>query len=258
MSATRTIEGVVEPHGAGIVGTGEHLSMTFTLNPWRDLDGEWRERDRLFVRVPMSSLDAARRASNRYPGGTIVRLAIGKIAPASKYSLQWAAGLRPLRKIKGDTTARAVVARRAQPRTVREPILGTLTLEREVGWFSTRRMISGVNCQLSIGVTDPDDEAGVAKEIARGRALLERTERGMSAIRDRIGSELLGLYNQSWREGGPKLSRKAFLRRIELSSINIAPSRVTVYFDAGGLFTDHVVEVRIGPRGAISEVCVSG
>jgi hypothetical protein len=36
------------------------------------------------------------------------------------------------------------------------------------------------------------------------------------------------------------------------------PRRITLYFEDGDLFEGHVIEVRMTPRLAITEVCLAG
>jgi hypothetical protein len=203
-------------------------------------------------------MNAASRAAGRYPGGTIVRLAIGKITPASKYALPRATARGKVAKIAGDASAKAVVERRQQPRALTDPVLGKLTLERELSWFSGKRATRGKRYEFSIEVDDPDRERTVERELARGRAALLRTERALPAIRDAVARKTLPLYNDNWRERRPKLSRTAFLGKIRLASIQVAPKRITVYFDPKQLFFGHVIEVRIRPNGKVSEVCLAG
>jgi hypothetical protein len=252
------IEGVIEPHGASAVSDdGKRWSLSFTLQPWREQARAWR-RDRLYVAVPYPTLAATTRAVSRYPGGTIVALSIGKISPTSEYALARAVGRRPIKKIAGDATAHAVVERRKEGRVIDDPLLGRLTLEREFGWFSGKMKLAGSRCRVMIQSRDPDHENAVKKEIARGRALVERIAGDMAGIRARVAAEMLELYNRNWREHRARLSNQAFLLRLRLSSIQVAPKRITLHFDAGNLFWGHVIEVRIGTRGAISEICLAG
>ena len=86
-----------------------------------------------------------------------------------------------------------------------------------------------------------------------------RLEAGLAAVLRRIADDKLALYNDVWREGRPPLSRPRFLARIRLESIVVhADGAATMYFHDGGLFLGHVVEVRIGSRGAITETGLAG
>jgi hypothetical protein len=253
------IEGVVAPVGGSTRGHDGYTrwSLTFTLDPWREVGGEWRRADPLWVLVPAPSQAVARRQAAALRPGGILRLAIGAIVPRSRFRSKHAVGRPPVRRIAGDATARAVVAQRERPHTVRDGLFGTLRLERALDWLSTKRRIDGAACELSIAVRDADDAAAMGADVAKARPLLLRTEKQLPSVRGAIARELLGTYNGTWRHGRPKLSRAAFLKRITLTSINLAPERVTLYFGADGMFTEHAIEVRLGPRGAISEVTIA-
>jgi hypothetical protein len=69
---------------------------------------------------------------------------------------------------------------------------------------------------------------------------------------------MLDLYNSTWREDGPLLSDAAFKERLSLSSVVVGEDRTTAYVDCDGLFTDHVIEVRMSPEGRVEEICLAG
>jgi hypothetical protein len=249
------IEGIVASSG-GVSGTDNYSKwwLTFALDPWREVGGDWRKGDELRVMAPAPSHDVARRQAAALRAGEILRLAIKKIVPRSRYRTRYAVGRGPVRRIRGDAAARALVAQRARPHTIRDRVFGTLQLERAFDWVSTWRKIDGVSSELAIKIRDADDAEGIAADVVKGRPVLVRTLKQLPSIRGAVARKLLGLYNGTWREGRPKLSRAAFLERISLSSIIVAPERVTIHFEADEMFTDHGIEVRLGPRGAVSHV----
>jgi len=213
------IEGVVAPHGggAGSRDGGRTWSITFTLDPWREAGGDWRRRDPLYVTVPARSKAVASRQGVALRGGMILSLAVGRIAPPTRYALQSTEGRPPV-----------------------------------------RRRIDGRPCELLLELRDADDPASMTADVAKASPLLRRTERQLPAVRRAIARALLPTDNDRWREDRPRLSASAFLKRIAPTSVTLAPTRVTILFRAGHLFTDHAIEVRVGARGAISEILLAG
>jgi len=78
-----------------------------------------------------------------------------------------------------------------------------------------------------------------------------------------IASKLLPLYNRSWRDGDP-LDAPAFVQRISLQSISIAPFELgkqgcaTLYYNDGGLFAGHLIEVFLDANFAFSNAQLAG
>jgi hypothetical protein len=65
------------------------------------------------------------------------------------------------------------------------------------------------------------------------------------------------LYVRVWCEGTP-IDRARFEQRLRPSSVSVGDGRTTVHVACGNLFTDHVIELRLGPRGGVREVCLAG
>jgi hypothetical protein len=47
------------------------------------------------------------------------------------------------------------------------------------------------------------------------------------------------------------------MARLTLSSVVVAPARVTAWFRCDGMFTDHGVEVRLSPAGKVREIAIA-
>jgi len=78
-----------------------------------------------------------------------------------------------------------------------------------------------------------------------------------------IASKLLPLCNRSWRDG-EALDAAAFIQRIGLQSISIAPLELgkdccaTLYYHDGGLFAGHLIEVFLDADFAFSNAQLAG
>jgi hypothetical protein len=127
-----------------------------------------------------------------------------------------------------------------------------------MGWYEGTRAARDGSYEIAVQTSEPDDDAEVAKAVTRSSRVARRLEEDLMAILNAITDDKLDLYNSTWRDERAVLSREEFRGRLVLSSVVVSDTRTTAYFACGDLFTDHVLEVRMAPDGAISEICVSG
>jgi hypothetical protein len=161
-------------------------------------------------------------------------------------------------RIEPDAELLEIVNRRAKPRGVKDPILGELVLDRRANWYAAERAPGKRPYDVAVQTADPDDNAAVAAAISRAGPVVRHLEGALPAFLEAITVEMLELYNSTWREEGPVLSVADFKRRLSLSSVVVGEERTTAYFDCDGLFTDHVIEVRMSPGGSVTEICLAG
>jgi hypothetical protein len=163
-----------------------------------------------------------------------------------------------VQRIEVDTALQAVFDDLAKRRVVSDPVLGELTLERDLSWYGGKR--SGMNgtYEVAVQTSDPDDEPTVAAAVARAGAVVQGLEAALPAILDAIVGKMFNVYNSTWRQRAPALTSDEFKSRLALSSIVIGDKRTTAYLDCDSLFTDHVIEVRMAPDGRITEICLAG
>lgn len=194
--------------------------------------------------------------------GNTVRVSVDRIRRFGG-GLDWWFGVakRPPTKLRSSKLLAAQVAARAAPVVYKNPRLGTLRLERSANWFTSRRALWGRKLDVCVSRSrSADDAKRDARDIARASkafAMLE-SGAGRKAIEKAIVKKMLPLYNDNWRDRRPAISWVQLLHRIRPESVVIGPTRTTIYFKDGGLFLDHAIEVRIGPSGKVSEVCLAG
>lgn len=206
------------------------------LMPWRHPDG--RTIDEELRVAPEVSRRVASAAERSYRRGVAVRVTAKQVTKA-RGSTYWNA----------DTVSKVEKLRQLQ---LREPedlavqhALGRLVLDRRRGAFVGKRG----RVELVIDRVD----GLLAAATTRVRAV----EQKQAQIRAAIAKRLVPLYNTSWRETRRSMDSAAFDRRLKLSAIHVGDGRTTLYYASGSLFGDHGVEVRIGVRGAISEILIS-
>jgi hypothetical protein len=254
----RRIEGIVVSTASGSAG-GAQWDLIVFLCPWREAGGDVQRRQ-LRLLVAMSDRASASAAMTEWNGGRAVALTLRSLEPPSE-KLPWglAYGQPPLTPLEPDAALRAVIDDLAQPRRVHDPVLGELLLDRRIGCYEGTRRSGGATYDVAVQTRDPDDDRRVADAVARGGDVMLRLEAELAPIVDAITDDKIDLYNSTWRENRPVLSRDAFRERVTLTSVVISDARTTAYFECGDLFFDHIIEVRLSPDdGRISEICLVG
>lgn len=235
---------------------GPNPALVIFLRPWRERGGPLQRRE-LRVEVPLTSERAVAAAWRRWDGQP-VSLAAELVRKASGNLLERNVARSPLRRLKPETDLTSATKALARTKRVRSRLLGTLTLDRDLGAFEGRRRAASLRYSVSIAVADPDNARGVARALEVAEVAVKGIERALPRIRETIAHRLLATYNQTWREGGEPLSPIAFQRRHVLESVDLTSRRITLFFECGQLFADHVVEVRMSPRLKVTEVCLAG
>jgi hypothetical protein len=246
------IEGVLSSDAFANGNDTSGWYMSLCLEPWRAAGGDWMQRP-LFIDIAMSEA-AAGREMDRWQEGHQVRIGVDRIVESRKRP--WHAnGFKPLKRLRGKPPA----ADRDNDRHVDDPALGRLRLDRGAEWFCAWRRRGGQRYEIAIVPSDVDDDRKVARAVEHGRAAILHIERSDAALRRAIADKLLNLYNDTWRGKRPKLAAAPFARRPRLTSI-VAYHRgdAVAYFDDGGLFLRHCIEVRLNTRGRVDEICLSG
>jgi hypothetical protein len=123
-----------------------------------------------------------------------------------------------------------VIESLAQPRTMKDSLLGRLALDRELGWFEARRKTKTFDYRVYVDVLEPDNDKKVAKAIARARLIVQAIERDIGNLRRAISHELLELYNTEWRTGGRPMTRSAFERKQVLEAVEVSSTMTTLKF----------------------------
>ncbi|MCW8141384.1 MAG: DUF2262 domain-containing protein [Planctomycetota bacterium] len=234
--------------------------LVLFLRPWLDADGVVQPEE-LRVQMPIkiaakahgrAAHEAIARAQRRLQGEAVA-LTITTAYPAGANSLE-TAETRAIRRVTVGNELLGVVRQQAVLREVRDRVLGKLVLERDFGWYSGWRR----GYEVTVDTPNPDDERKVAQAIERARAIVLRIEADLRVIREAVVHELFDVCNEEWRAGERPVSRAAFVRRLTIQSIGVNVRRVTVLLGTNGLFADHVVEVRLSPKGKVREICLAG
>jgi hypothetical protein len=201
-----------------------------------------------------SKLDRAMAALFR---GATVRVTTASVTPPPAGDRCWSCEPAEHIAATAPTPARERAAReRARPVVVRDPVLGQLVLDRQLGAFVGHRTLAGKRYDLAIAQTFGADAAA---DVPAQRQRIIAFEGAQRRIIDSITHEMLALYNDTWRGDRPQMSQSQLAGRLRLASVHVGPGdRTTAYFDVGEMFEGHVVEVRLGPDADIREITLGG
>ncbi|MFZ5446359.1 MAG: DUF2262 domain-containing protein [Myxococcota bacterium] len=253
------LEGLVSSSPGGAMNADGSWTLVVHLRPWR---GEQLvEGADLRVEHRVGSSSALSRWMGRLRSGDAMVVEASRVSSPKK-GLKWfvAEQVTSLRKTRRELKLAEARARIDAPIRLRDEKLGHFTYDRGLDAFVTTRKVGGRRYELTIDhVSSRAPEEAGAKELAAAREPVLDLERRLSALVTAVTKEKLPLYNESWRGRRPVLDAKRFAARLRLSSVNVGARRITVFFADGGLFLDHVIEVRLDARTrAIREICLAG
>lgn len=206
--------------------------------PWRHPDG--RVIDVQLRVAPNTSPARAKVAERSFRAGVSLRVTAKQFVKPPGFSYWNAVGIQRVQKIK------AVALEEPEPISLRDPKLGGLILDREIGAFVGKRG----RAKLFV---ERDDSGLLPSAGARVLAV----EAKIVTIRAAIAKSLLKLYNNEWRGSSRQLDANACDRRLALSSLWVGPNRTTLWFRCGRLFGDHGVEVRLSTLGKIRDILIA-
>jgi hypothetical protein len=246
------IEGVITGCGGN---HGSEPTLVLFLRPWRQLECPAQHKE-LRVEVPMKSEAAMLLAMQKWNEG-LVAMTVRTIRKATKLYVERIVAQSSLRRVDLSPDLQRVSEEQRKPKFVTGPVLGRLKLERDYSWYVAQRTYIRTRYSVIVDSEDPDNDGAVAKVIRRAENLVPRIEQALPQLRDAIARDLLNIYNDSWRENRPSLSATDFARRHKLCTVQIGKDRITLHFENGGLFTEHIVEVRLSPRLGVQEILVA-
>ena len=249
------VEGVLECSPGG-VNRWDEWFLVLHLMPWRR--GKELAVWPLRIEVPMkqAAIDAAMSSLTR---GDAVRVTVGEIRRRPKLE-EWEAAGKPPKQIALEGALAEAARARAVPVTIKSDVFGRMTLDRSLGWFEGKTRLWDRRIAVSVRQTgNAENRERDERDIERAEADLRRIVRARRTIEQAIVRELLSLYNDTWRERGAVLTGPRFLARLRPDALAMYPGGgAQLYYKDGGLFLNHLVEVRLTKTGRVSEVGLAG
>jgi hypothetical protein len=255
------IEGMLKGHAGG-GAAGSEWDLIFHMMPWKQHGQAELPGGELRVAIPMS-LPSIQSLMKQLPAGTAVRFTATELEPPRAGRYWVAAGILPMQHLGDhelDPVLRQARAKLDETVIVEDAVLGTMVLDRELDWFNGERALGSTSYKLSVIQTSSENDREANQlDVQHAAQVVQRFEADLPVIRAAIVRDQLSLYNHTWREQGPELDGEEFIAHVSLESAVIDPGgRVTLYFDDGGLFYGHAIEVRLNADGSVRETCLAG
>ncbi len=227
------IEGIVSPGVQGVsMGDRVHIQF-FSLQAWRQLPDGKLVQSKLVVLRPVPE-DYDYEAA--FPAGSTHRfkLLLSACRTRSIY----------LTSTKSKTTPdfQAILENQSRPKRVRVERFGTFLLDRLINSFDGMSVWNGQ--QVTVAAPALNEEIP-AECISTLKSLWAEERVWQDRIEQFLVDELMSLKNEKWlKEGEKKISKKEFLKALELETVEILENgRFKFWFSDGGLFWGHGVTV---------------
>lgn len=121
-------------------------------------------------------------------------------------------------------------------------------------WEGVLAFPSGSKAELRIDVVPAKEQA--ITRAARRTCLAIRAKEAEFKLK--AASDLLELFNSDWNEGEP-INEKQFIERISIRAVSVETNgSALIYFDDGGMFSGHTIEMSVSKKEKIGAASVVG
>jgi hypothetical protein len=239
--------GMVSPNGVtGGRSRGEELwTLRFVFDAWRIHGGAVQTRP-LTIRRKVSEQELAQFRGLIRPYMVIrIRARVASDSPfgGPETLLESFVGRDDL-----DAELNAHATQLQKPVTYDDPVFGTFSLDRRIGWFTGTTVWKGHPVALHLSAAASAD---VQAALTTAHYLWQAQDGWDQRIRDCAARILLPLKNESWLgEGEAEVTADQFKQRMKLESVTAHPDGSFEFWHADGeLFWGHSIQV----NGSISE-----
>lgn len=250
------IQGVLSHEPAGAKGSDDVWQLVVFLAPWTLPDGHI-EMQELRIEQAVGTNAKLKRAMAALSRGATVRVTTASVTPPRSGDQWWSCA--PAEHVTATAPLpdlERAARERERPVVVRDPVLGQLVLDRQIGAFVGHRTLAGKRYDLAIAQALGADAAA---HVTAQRPRVTAFERDQRRIIDAITHKMLALYNDNWRGDRPQMSQSQLAGHLCLTSVHVGPGdRTTAYFDVGQVFEGHVIEARLGQDADIREIMLAG
>lgn len=136
--------------------------------------------------------------------------------------------------------------------------IGKFTLERSVSWFEGKCDWCGSQCNMCL-VTD--DEFGSTAENAEKflLSIYEDVAAADDKYREFAADEMLECANDWVDDEEDEISKEEFKKRLSIDAVIISPEgEITLYYNDGGMFGQHQIEITANINGDMISVDIAG
>lgn len=246
------VEGIVCLSPGGAASNDSVWNLVLHLAPWSGPEGHIDEEP-LRVEQIVGSEAQLKKWMQRLSKGDAIEVTTPRIE-ANGHGRSTVHATR-IAKIAKSPRLKAAEKQHARPVVVRDAVLGRLALDRQLDTFVGRRKLAGRRYSLWV-FREPRTEPAAQVLAMRPRVLA--FERAYPRILAATVQWAAPLYNDNWRDSRRQLTVDQIERRLRFSLLQVGTTdRTTASFDAGTLFFDHGVEVRMGPSAGIREILLA-
>ncbi len=156
-----------------------------------------------------------------------------------------------------DRELRAIATELRRPVTFEDRDLGTLTLDRQYGWFEGSGNWLGTSIKLYLSAESIETAKA---RVGEAKCVFRDAKRLDASIRSSIAKKLYKVC-QNWSDeaGETVPTRVQFMSRLEFDSITCKPDGGTEFIlNDGDLFFGHAIQVSADQRGRIDRVDLFG
>lgn len=257
------IEGVVRPGGGAMQSpAGNNLwTVSFPVNPWTGPDGKIINLELLVEKDMLEN--QADRFFDSLTEYSVVKLRVKYSEDAqdpkqpNEYEQHLALMVKKYRTDGQDTRLLKIAEDLKKPVKKKDPILGSLTLNRFLNWWEGSVRWSKKKIALHLSIEDPAAEEEVFKTAYQ---LAEHQKEWMDRASDFAVNNLLQLKNESWLEDDEKeVTPAGFKKKLKPRAIGINPGgHFEISFDDGWMFGGHLIVVSCTLSGGPERASLEG
>jgi len=138
-----------------------------------------------------------------------------------------------------------------------DDLLGELRWDEQLEWWEGKIRLDS-NKPFTLYVFARDDLISDRIITEECRKAIVRIAESEAQCRAYAAKELLDIHNSEWNDG-PPISTDEFIRRLAADSVEVHESGYAeIHFGDGGMFSDHVIGVRLRENGDFQEAVVEG
>lgn len=231
-----TIQGIVSPrHQSGMNGRNESSWLHyFEFAAWRRLGGPIVNRELLIIRPVERREDYF----SAFPAYSVHRLSVLLSKDGRRAVLEKSVPMN-----RSDADLLAVERELRKPIIISTKTFGDLVLNRKTGWFEGNAKWNGKTVAV---VFDTDDgKRAITRALQTAEAIWANPSRWKRDAEAIAVKELLPIKNGTWLgEGQEVLKKEEFVKRMSLRAIHMyEDGSFSFWYDDGGLFSGHVIEV---------------
>lgn len=128
-----------------------------------------------------------------------------------------------------------------RPVILEDEVVGTLTLDRDLGWFHGETQWQAQTIRFRLG---GETLEAAQQELATAHKLFASQQHWMDRVLQKAVDKLLDLHNDTWSEDDTPKTPAQFRALMKLQSINVETGGgFSFWFDDGDLFADHAILV---------------